>query len=290
MARESAIQARSASAVKRLPGGARVRYAAAGLLLVVAAVALATTPWQHRRPWPRTNDVLAWAAPGTKPLPDAAAAAQVTRDPENVRANGTANRYQPSDSQLRAFRTARNSNGQTEVQFNPLMRFVTGRPGIRNPSTDELVQWVARKWGIPTDWLRAQLVVESRWRQSQLGDPARVPAGWFSRYPELARLAPGRVYQSLGVAQVKWIPDGSVGAGTEPLRWRSTAFNLDFYAATVRYYYDGLCGWCTRGYGAGQAWNSIGAWYSPEPWSSPAARRYVEAVRRALADRAWTSL
>jgi hypothetical protein len=100
----------------------------------------------------------------------------------------------------------------------------------------------------------------------------------------------GHTYQSLGIAQIKWLPDGSVGAGTEPLRRLSTAFNLDYYGATLRYYYDGLCHWCAPGYRPADAWNSIGAWFSPEPWANAGARHYIGDVRRALASRAWARL
>jgi hypothetical protein len=81
-----------------------------------------------------------------------------------------------------------------------------------------------------------------------------------------------------------------VGAGTEPLRWRSTAFNLDYYAATVRFYYSGACDWCTPGYSAGQTWNSVGGWYSPTPWANAGARSYIERVQKALSERPWTRL
>ena len=91
----------------------------------------------------------------------------------------------------------------------------------------------------------------------------------------------------MGIAQVKWSPDGSVGAGTEPLRWESTAFNLDYYAATVRYYYDGYCSWCGRGYAAGQQWNSIGAWFNPYPWNNSGQQSYIQEVQRELALRTW---
>jgi hypothetical protein len=88
---------------------------------------------------------------------------------------------------------------------------------------------------------------------------------------------------------VKWLPDGSVGAGTEPLRWKSTAFNVDFQGATIRYYFDGLCSWCTSGYSSGQEWNSIGAWFSPYPWSNSGAQAYVRAVQGYLAAKPWLS-
>jgi hypothetical protein len=168
------------------------------------------------------------------------------------------------------------------------MRYVTGRPGLRHPSTDDLIQWVSHKWGIPTDLIRAQLVVESHWRQSFRGDRSSVPSRWYGRYPAQARIPGGdEVYQSLGIAQEKWTPNGDVGVGSEPLRWKSTAFSLDYYAATVRYYFDGACHWCSHGYGRGQTWNSIGAWYSPDPWANDDARRYVGELQGILERRGW---
>ena len=60
----------------------------------------------------------------------------------------------------------------------------------------------------------------------------------------------------VGLALTEKVKGFKVGAGTEPLRWRSTAFNLDVYGATLRYYYDGRCSWCGPGYAPGQSWNS----------------------------------
>jgi hypothetical protein len=269
----------------RSPGAIVLRF------LVLAAAIAAVLSDDDPAAEVKKHDVRTWAPPRTKPQSDAQAAALVDREPENVQGNTRRNRYVPSLAQLAAFRAARNEHGQTTMEANPLMQYVTGRPGLRHPSTDELIQWVSHKWGHPTDWIRAQMVVESHWFQGHLGDRRTVPPAWYGRYPAFARVPGGdQVYESLGIAQVKWRPDGSVGAGTEPLRWKSTAFNLDTYAATVRYYYDGDCNWCTGGYGAGQAWNSVGAWYSPHPWANANALRYVRKVRQALKDRAWTRI
>jgi hypothetical protein len=233
--------------------------------------------------------VTAWAPPGTPPLSDAEAAALVSPQPESQRENQAANDYVPTDAQLAAFHAAQ-KRLQAAGDFNPLTAYVTGRPGIKDPSTDDLIQWVSHKWGIPTDWIRAEMEVESHWRQSQRGDLTTVSPSAYALYPAYSRV-PGTdsVYESLGIAQVKWIPDASagVGVGTEPLRWASTAFNLDYYAATVRYYYDGDCHWCSAGYQAGQAWDSIGAWFSPQPWGNAGARQYVSEVQAALGERAW---
>jgi hypothetical protein len=179
------------------------------------------------------------------------------------------------------------------LQFNPYFRYVDGRDGLRKPSTDDLIQWAAQKWGIPEDWLRAEFVQESYWDQFQLGDETEVRSRWYGLYPTQTRVPhSSSVYQSLGITQVKWISDGSVGAGTEPLRWRSTAFNLDYQAATVRFYYDNPQGarssWGDRTYAPCERWNSIGGWFEPYPWGNGGQQNYIADVRQHLANRDWT--
>jgi hypothetical protein len=199
-----------------------------------------------------------------------------------------ANEYVPSASELSAFRTARDPSGQTPLQWSPLYQYVTGSPGLSHPSTDDLIQWAAHKWGIPEDIIRAQMAVESSWHQSKLGDRTTVSSSDYDLYPAQARIAgTSDVYTSMGVLQVRWLADNSLHTGTEPLRWKSTAFNLDYYAATVRYFYDGLCKWCSSGYGPGQAWSSIGAWLSPAPWNNASAQTYVQRVQSSMAERVW---
>jgi hypothetical protein len=238
---------------------------------------------------PERTPQTAWAPPGTVPLSDAQAAALVTHTPENRPANVRVNDYVPTNAQLRAFHAAHDDTGTLADTDVPTRKYVTGRPGLNNPSTDDLIQWVAHKWGIPEDWIRAQMIVESGWNQMSLGDRAPVSPAWYRQYPVRARV-PGSndVFQSMGVSQVKWKPDGSNDAGTEPLRWESTAFALDFYAAEVRYFYDGDCSWCGPGYSAGQAWNSIGAWARPTPWNNPEQENYIRRVQNALRRRAWS--
>ena len=231
-----------------------------------------------------------WAPPGARPLSDARAAALVVHHRETRPANAAYNDYVPTGAQLRAFHSARAQDGRLADREVPERRYVTGRPGLRHPSTDDLIQWAAHKWGIPEDWIRAQMARESRWRQADPGDRSAVSSAWYSQYPAQARVAgTSDVWESMGISQVKWRPDGSVDAGTEPLRWESTAFALDFYAAVIRYFYDGSCDWCGPGYSAGQEWNSIGAWYEPLPWGNPLARAYVKSVQSELASRAWAT-
>ncbi len=270
----------------------------------VATVALA--PERHpQTTWAACNRDARTGRPSTfRPLSDARAASLVTPQaevrPDNARSFtvdgrrfAAANSYRPTDAQLRSFRRARTSAGQPVLRFNPYFRYVDGRDGMRRPSTDDLIQWAAHKWGIPESWLRAEFVQESYWNQFQRGDSASVSPRWYGLYPPQARIPRSHsVYESLGITQVKWIPDGSVGAGTEPLRWQSTAFNLDYQAATIRLYYDNPEGarssWGDRSYVPCERWNSLGGWYEPYPWGSGGQETYIASVRQHLADRDWT--
>jgi hypothetical protein len=213
--------------------------------------------------------------------------------PEVRSANAAANVYLPSGSELAAFHAARNSYGEAESYFNPLRRYVTGRPTVANPSTDDLIQWTAHKWGIPEDIIRAQMAVESWWRQSAMGD--LTPESDPGAFPAFSCPRGGpNCYESLGLAQIRWRPDRSLNPGSEPLRWKSTAFNLDVYGANIRFYYDGYAaqwgsGMTDRGYTAGQDWMSIGAHFNPYPWNNQGQRDYIVKVKDYLARRIWTT-
>jgi hypothetical protein len=256
--------------------------------------------------WAPCNRNASSGKPSTfTPLSDAHAAALITREPETRPHNArrysiqgkrypAANDYLPTAAQIRRYRASRTSLGEPVLQFNPYARYVDGRDGIRHPSTDDLIQWAAHKWGIPENWLRAEYISESYWNQFNLGDDTSVSSRWYRLYPYQSRIAgTTNVYQSLGIAQVKWAPDGSVGAGTEPLRWESTAFNLDEHAATVRFYYDNPSGarssWGDATYTPCQKWRSIGGWYEPYPWANVGQANYIRSVQGHLARHEWTS-
>lgn len=263
---------------------------------------------------PETDPQTAWAAcnanadndrPSTFiPLSDAAAAARVTPEPEtrpfnaepyelNGRRYPAMNSFVPSSAAIAAFRASKTSNGQTEVRLNPYTAHVDGRDGMRDPSTDDLIQWAAHKWGIPENWLRAEYVEESYWNSFMLGDNTRVDPSTVSRYPAQARVSATNVYQSMGIAQVRWTPAGTVDAGTNPLRWESTAFNIDYQAAMVRFYYDNPEGtrteWGDRSYRPCEQWSSIGGWNSPYPWHNAEQAKYISEVREWLSEKQWTT-
>lgn len=240
-----------------------------------------------------------------KPLSDGEAAALVTPEPETRPFNGrpysidgtrhpAANDYVPATAQIQRFRGARISTGQPVLQFNPYFHYVDGRDGLHNPSTDDLIQWSAHKWGIPENWLRAEYVQESYWNQFWLGDEGTVSQSKYDLYPPQERVPNTlEVYRSIGITQVQWKPDGSVGPGSEPLRWESTAFNLDYQAAMVRFYYDNPNGartaWGDSTYAPCQPWKSIGGWFRPYPWGNADQAGYIKKVQGDLTDRAWTA-
>lgn len=256
--------------------------------------------------WAACSRTASRGGPSTfRPLSDRAAAALVTAEPETRPNNAkpysingirhpATNFYVPTRAQLARFRSARTSLGQPVLQFNPYLGYVDGRDGLHHPSTDELIQWAAHKWGIPENWLRAEYVLESNWNSFMLGDQTPVSAADYRRYPVQARV-PGtlQVYQSLGITQVRWDPKGDFGAGSEPLRWLSTAFNIDLQAATVRFFYDDPHGarklWGDSSYRPCQRWNSIGGWFHPYPWSNPGQAQYVRSVQDNLRNASWRS-
>ncbi len=223
-----------------------------------------------------------WRAPGSLPLSDSDAASQVSWAAEVRWGNHSANNYWPSDEELDAFRHGqRDRYGRTAVEYNPLAQYVTGRFA---GTTDEILQWAAHKWGIPEDIVRAVAVGESWWNMSQLGDRRdNVDA---QAYPPYARINPYTAYQSLGIMQINWTPAG-LHTGTDPLRWKSTAFNVDYWASTVRYYFDGYCDWCYPDYDVGQEWESVAAWQNPWPWKS--ADSYISYIQQHVWNRTWLS-
>jgi hypothetical protein len=206
--------------------------------------------------------------------------------PETRTGNVRANRYIPSKKRLAAFHRARYGAGPNAglrlVSVNPLVKHVSGR---FSGTTDEIIQWGAGKWGIPADVLRAVAVKESDWRQNGRGD--RRDGVNAKRYPAVSRIDTDSVYESLGLMQIKWRSNGSLNPGTEPLRRRSTAFQVDYTAANLRYYYEGRCSWCRPGYAAGQEWESIGAHYQPTPWRNDEMLDYAGQIEQIMNARPW---
>jgi hypothetical protein len=190
---------------------------------------------------------------GSAPLPDRAAAARVDRSPFEPRpSNSAENRRVPTRGELRYFRR------HSDMTYK---KRVSGR--FRG-TTDEIIQWAAHKHGIVENVVRAVAVKESWWRMSTIGDNG----------------------DSFGLMQVRrpyhCCPFLARG---------STAFNVDYWGAIIRSYFDGRETWLNtveRGedYRAGDLWGSVGAWFSGR-WRTDPSLDYVRDVRRIRRERTW---
>lgn len=137
-------------------------------------------------------------------------------------------------------------------------------------TTDQILQWAACKWQLPVDVLRAVAAQESWWDATTVGD-----AG-----------------QSYGLMQVK--VGAATNTGVTVAMARSSAWNVDYYAATLRACLDGrMVLWrdrpdlTSRPYAPGDLWGCVEAWYSgvgPTSWSA----WYVDRVRSYMIERRWT--
>jgi hypothetical protein len=190
---------------------------------------------------------------GSPPLSDRAAAARVDRSRWEPRpGNRAENRRIPTRGELRYFR--RHSD----------MRYKRRVTGHFRGTTDEIIQWAAHKHGIPEDVVRAVAVKESWWRMSTVGDNG----------------------DSFGLMQMR-----------RPyhccpfLARASTAFNVDYWGAIMRSFYDGNETWLNtveRGedYQAGDLWGGVGVWFSGR-WRTEPSLAYVRDVRRLRRERTW---
>jgi hypothetical protein len=204
---------------------------------------------------------------GSAPLSDAEAAARVRRSSWEPRpSNATANATTPTASFLAEFRSTNN-----------LMPHTLEVSGAFTGTTDEILQWAAHKWGVDEDVLRAVAVVESNWYQDAQGD-------------HVASIGPaGTTAESFGITQVKY----RTHLGTWPMSLEATAFNADYWAAAIRYYFDGHATWlndpCCAGatrYAAGDLWGAVGAWYSGR-WHDTGSSSYQAKVQQHLSARSW---
>jgi hypothetical protein len=191
--------------------------------------------------------------PGFEPLSDAEAAARVNATNwEPRRDNAQANRRRPSEDQLRDFRRRSEMVNRFDVT------------GHYRGTTDEILQWAARKWGFDPDLFRAVAAVESWWKMSAVGDGGL----------------------SFGIFQMK-----KTYHCCPPLSSKYTAFNADYYGARLRAYYDGKETWLNDGergerYRAGDVWGSVGTWYAGS-WRTSLALGYIHRVQDALRDEPW---
>jgi hypothetical protein len=217
--------------------------------------------------------------PGSALPSDSDCAARVRQSSWEPRPeNSTANQTRPTTAQQAQIQAASWANaGMDGATSDAYLHRVTGN---FTGTTDELLQWVACKWGIDEDIVRAQVDYESDWYQSQRGDyasgSAKCPPGTFDGTG---------CYHSYGLLQVKydWAPY------TWPMSVQSTPFNVDYAYAWWRNCYEGHAAYLyqqTSTYHAGDLWGCIGFWYTGR-WYDPAATDYISQVRNLYATKPW---
>ena len=154
-------------------------------------------------------------------------------------------------------------------------------------TTAEILRWVACKWGLDEDVVRAQAAIESWWLQSTRGDWGSDPAGCAPGHGLGADGRPGQCPQSYGLLQDRYpyMKGGWPGFAT------STAMNSDVAYAVWRACFEGYEGWLNtveRGtqYAAGDAWGCVGRWFSGR-WHTQPSEDYVVRVKDYLSRRIW---
>ena len=192
---------------------------------------------------------------GWGPLSSKKAASKVTRTKWEPRPeNSDENRRVPKRKLLKAWHV------RSEM---PYAKFVNGR---FTGTTDDIIEWSARKWGLDPELLRAVAVVESWWRMAAVCDNGDS----FGLY-QVRR--PYHCWDACAIAR------------------KFTGFNADYYGGIIRGYFDGKMGWLNtveRGqdYAPGDIWGSVGAWFSGR-WRTQPSLDYIGVVQQRLAERTW---
>jgi autotransporter family porin len=228
---------------------------------------------------PSTARYFATLPPGSVLPSDSECAAAVKHRPENKRANAAYNAARGGPQLANNFFSGDDPRANTQIGPR-----VTGN---FSGTTDEILQWVACKWGVDEDTVRAQAAIESWWNQNTLGD-------WTT---DSTRCAPGhglgvdgqagQCPESWGILQNRYPYEQSAWPGIAT----STAYNADLGYAIWRTCYEGYEGWLNtvdRGqqYAAGDTMGCMGRWFAGR-WHTAAADGYSARVQGYLTSRVW---
>jgi hypothetical protein len=195
--------------------------------------------------------------------------------------NNTANHSVPSAAQIAALQPWTPTIGM-DGKSDSLRRQITGN---FTGTTDEIFQWVACKWGIDVNIVRAEAVVESNWHQSQLGDyttdQSLCPPGTWNG---------SSCYQSYGVLQIKY----TYFKSEWPMARQDTAFNAEFVYGWLRNCYEGWADYLYNvtpapgypRYHAGDIWGCVGFWFSGS-WYTQGAIDYIAKVQQYYNQKPW---
>jgi hypothetical protein len=166
--------------------------------------------------------------------------------------------------------------------------------GNYSGTTDEILQWIACKWGLNVDMVRAQAAKESWWTMTGLGDWGTDASACPPDHQPGMDGRPGECPQSYGMMQVRYPYHGPpAGLNTWPEVTTSTAYNADYTYAVWRSCFEGELGWLNdveRGeeYRAGDAWGCIGVWFSGR-WHTQVANTYISEVQDYRNTKIWTT-
>ena len=187
----------------------------------------------------------------------------------------------PSAAQIAGLQPWNSSIGLND-KSDSLRRQITGN---YTGTTDEILQWVACKWGIDVNIVRAEAVQESHWHQSQLGDyttnQSLCPPGTWNG---------SSCYQSYGILQIKY-----TYFKTEwPMSQQDTAFSAEFVYGWIRNCYEGWADYLYSStpssgypsYHAGDIWGCLGFWISGG-WYTSGAINYINIIKQDYQQKPW---
>ena len=169
-----------------------------------------------------------------------------------------------------------------DAKSDSLRKQITGN---YTGTTDEILQWVACKWGVDVNIVRAEAVTESSWHQSQLGDYTNTqslcpPGTWNG----------SSCYQSCGILQIKY----TYFQSEWPMSRNDTAFNAEFVYGWLRNCYEGWADYLYQltpapgypRYHAGDIWGCLGFWFSGA-WYTQDAINYINITRGHYTQQPW---
>ena len=222
--------------------------------------------------------------PGSALPSEAFCAAQVQRSSWEPRPeNYAANHRIPTSAQIAGLAPWDASIG-LDPRADQLRRQMTG---AFTGTTDEILQWVACKWGVPVDIVRAEAVVESYWRQDTMGDQTSTqnecpPGTWNG----------SSCAQSYGILQIMY----QYNVSAWPMSRDDTAFSAEYVYGMIRACYEGWTTYLSSAtpqpgyptYHAGDLWGCLGRWYSGT-WYDQSAITYINKVKAAYNQKTWRS-
>lgn len=252
------------------------------LVIVVSLTVFLVQKLQQQEP-PASTIQVSILPPGAALPGEAECASRVHRTSEEPRPdNSTANHQVPTAQQISGLAAWGPAVG-LDPKADTLRKQITGN---FTGTTDEIIQWVACKWGIDADLIRAEAITESSWHQSETGD-------WTT---DRSLCPPGEwngtgCFQSYGLLQIKYI----YNATAWPMSRDDTAFNVEYAYGIIRTCFEGWTTYLANdtpqpgypSYHAGDIWGCIGRWYSGA-WYDQGAINYINSVKAHLLNKEWS--